>query len=396
MARTLRNDTRHSDGAVVFIAVVQAVAWLLPLFTLKENRVVSGSALYSWHLFPAVLCIALPGALCALLLYAARTERRRRAFAIYATVAIAQAAIGCIAVALSAAHTAPLGANARIGLNFGFWIMLFSAVGIVYAAIGRSPYRASKWVMPAIAIIYALCIAAGLFSHVGIYLEFVNNRSRFVRELLNHLFLTFFAVGTATVIGIPLGIFAWRRERLGNIVFPFVNGIQTIPSLALFGLIIGPLSIITRAFPLLRTIGIKGIGNTPALIALSMYALLPIVQNTYSGLANISHSVIDAGTAMGMNRRQLWKNVEFPLSFALIFNGFRTATVQTVGNATVAALIGASGLGNFIFRGLGAAAADLILLGVIPIVAISILLDNTLLRFNHLYQKYALHRRQLV
>lgn len=384
---------RHNtiNKVVLFAAIVQMAAWLLPFFTLKENRVVSGSALYSWDVFPVALCIAIPLAVGALLVWAEYTPQRRRVHSLYAAAALLQVVISCVAVAITAAHTEAMGQNARIGLNVGFWILLFGAVTI--ATNSRGIGAAGQWMLAAMLAIYAVSVVSGLFSHVGIYKEFVINRGRFVRELINHLFLTFIAVGTATGIGIPLGVVAWRAERIGRVVFPLVNGIQTIPSLALFGLIIGPLSILTRTFPALRSIGITGIGNAPAIIALSLYAILPIMQNTYSGLANISPAVIDAGTGMGMSRRQLWRNVEFPLSFALIFNGFRTATVQTIGNATVAALIGAAGLGNFIFRGLGGGATDLIMLGVLPIVLLSILMDGGLTRINRLYQRHFLHRR---
>ena len=279
----------------------------------------------------------------------------RRMFFLQIVVVCFYVAYGCITIVMSAKFAQALGQSSRLGLNVGFWSALLSAFIITHSLVctTAASLRVRTVLLVGIPTIYAVCTASGLFAHIGIYKEFVNNQSRFVEELLNHLFLTFSSVGIATIIGVPLGICAWRNKRMGQAIFSLVNGMQTIPSLALFGLIIAPLSIITRVFPVLRSIGIKGIGNTPAIIALSLYALLPIVQNTYSGLANIPHAVIDAGVGMGMNRRQLWNNIEFPLAFAIMFSGFRIAAVQTVGNATIAALIGASGLGNFIFRGLG-------------------------------------------
>lgn len=385
---------RAHNRVIPFIAVTQLAAWALPFFILKENRVVSGSALYSWDIAPVWCAIALPLLICALLLYTAYMPHRGVSL-VCGALAVVQILFACSAVAISAAYTEQWGGNARIGLHLGFWVMLFSAALLasrVGAALSRGASRLIAFVMVAICVV---SIALGAFSHVGVYQEFVNNRSRFAQELFNHLFLVFISVGAATFVGIPTGVFAWRRRNIGRIVFSLVNGIQTIPSLALFGLIIGPLSILTRAIPALRAIGITGIGNTPALIALFLYALLPIVQNTYSGLANIPRAVIDAGMGMGMNRRQLWRHIEFPLSFALIFNGFRTAMVQTVGNATVAALIGAAGLGGFIFRGIGSAAADLVMLGVVPIVLLSVTLDNLLTYLNQIYKKYVLHRREI-
>jgi len=117
------------------------------------------------------------------------------------------------------------------------------------------------------------------------------------------------------------------------------------------------------------------VGATPALIALVLYSLLPIVHNTYAGLRQVSPAALDAGLGMGMNRRQLSWKVEYPLALPLIGEGVRTATVQSIGNTAVAALIGAGGLGHFIFQGLGQAAPDLILLGALPVIALALTAD---------------------
>ncbi|GAI98181.1 unnamed protein product, partial [marine sediment metagenome] len=151
---------------------------------------------------------------------------------------------------------------------------------------------------------------------------------------------------------------------------------QTIPSLALFGLLIAPLSALSFAFPTLREIGIRGVGDTPAIIALIIYSLLPIVRNTYVGLRQLDIAVIDAGIGMGMSRTQVFRKIEVPLAAPLVLEGVRTASVQSVGLAAVAALIGAGGLGWFIFQGLGQAAADLILLGAIPIIFLALIVDT--------------------
>lgn len=381
------------NRVIVLAAIVQLTAWALPLFTLKENRVVSGVSLYSWDVFPIGICIIAALLPFGILFLVSRATDQRRLSPLYAAVALIQIVLACAAVARTVAYINLLGGNARLGLHIGFWMMIVA--GVVIA--GHIAHDAPRWItrslVPAMVLTLIISIAIGIFNHVGIHQEFVNNQSRFLSELLNHLFLVFISVAIATTIGIPLGIYAWRKKNIGKIIFPIVNSINTIPSLALFGLLIGPLSILTRALPALRSIGITGIGNTPAIIALSLYALLPIVQNTYSGLANIPHAVIDAAVGIGMDNRQLWRHIEFPLSFALIFNGFRTATTQTIGNAAVAALIGATGLGNFIFRGLGSAATDLVMLGVLPIVLLSVIFDQLLTHCNTAYQRYILHRR---
>jgi osmoprotectant transport system permease protein len=152
--------------------------------------------------------------------------------------------------------------------------------------------------------------------------------------------------------------------------------VQTTPSLALFGLMIVPLSLASRRFPLLRQLGIEGIGSAPALIALTLYALLPVARNTYTSLKIIDPAVIEAGIGMGMNRRQrLWR-LEVPLALPIILSGIRISAVQAVGNTAVAALIGAGGLGVFIFQGLGEASPDLILLGVVPVILLAVVVDR--------------------
>ena len=178
------------------------------------------------------------------------------------------------------------------------------------------------------------------------------------------------------MIGIPLGIWAFRSGRAEKPVFSVANGLQTIPSLALFGLLIAPLAFLSRQFPFLRSIGIRGVGNTPAIIALVLYGLLPVVRNTFIGLKSIDRGVVDAGRGMGMSRRELLLQVQVPIALPIILTGVRITAVQTIGNAAVAALIGARGLGNFVFQGLGQAAPDLIVLGVIPIVFLAVLVDR--------------------
>jgi osmoprotectant transport system permease protein len=192
---------------------------------------------------------------------------------------------------------------------------------------------------------------------------------------VNHIFLVGISVIVGTVFGIMLGIWATRSRRAEKPIFFITNITQTIPSLALFGLLIAPLSALSFAFPTLREIGIRGVGDTPAIIALIIYALLPVVRNTYVGLRQLDTAVIDAGIGMGMSRPQIFRKIEVPLAAPIVLEGVRIASVQSVGLAAVAALIGAGGLGWFVFQGLGQAAADLILLGAIPIIILALIVD---------------------
>ncbi|HKJ86418.1 MAG TPA: ABC transporter permease, partial [Spirochaetia bacterium] len=172
------------------------------------------------------------------------------------------------------------------------------------------------------------------------------------------------------------GMLAFRSRKAEDPVFAVTSGLQTIPSLALFGLMIAPLAFLSREIPLLRTLGIRGVGNAPAIIALTLYGLLPIVRNTVVGLKSIGAGVLDAGRGMGMSRRELLVLVQIPIALPIILTGLRITAVQTVGNAAVAALIGARGLGNFVFQGLGQAAPDLIVLGALPIVVLAVVVDR--------------------
>ena len=180
------------------------------------------------------------------------------------------------------------------------------------------------------------------------------------------------------VLGVSLGFWATRSRHAERPIFFIANITQTIPSLALFGLLIAPLSALSFAYPWLRDIGIRGVGDAPAVFALVIYSLLPIVRNTYVGLKNVDPGTVNAGTGMGMSRWQLLRKIEAPLAAPLILEGVRTASVQSVGLTAVAALIGAGGLGWFIFQGLGQAASDLIILGTIPILFLALVVDGVM------------------
>jgi osmoprotectant transport system permease protein len=184
---------------------------------------------------------------------------------------------------------------------------------------------------------------------------------------VEHLGMVAVTVLGALLIGLPLGIAVHRRPGLSHWVLGMVNLLQTIPSLALFAILI-PLPII------------GGIGARTALIALVLYSLLPIVSNTVTGLAAVDPAIREAGLAMGMTSHQLLRRVELPLALGVIIGGVRIATVTAIGLATIAAAIGAGGLGMFIFRGLAMLDTPLILAGALPAAGLALLADVFLLR----------------
>jgi osmoprotectant transport system permease protein len=177
-----------------------------------------------------------------------------------------------------------------------------------------------------------------------------------------HLVLVTISIAIATLIGIPLGILITRINSLRQPILGIANILQTIPSLALFGLLI-PVPYI------------GGIGATPAIVALTLYSLLPIIRNTFTGIIGVDAAVREAGRGMGMSDRQLLFQVEIPLAIGVILAGVRVATVIAIGIATIAAAIGAGGLGVFIFRGIAVVNNNLLLAGAVPAAAIALIAD---------------------
>lgn len=182
---------------------------------------------------------------------------------------------------------------------------------------------------------------------------------------LEHLYLVILSMAIATTLAIPAGIFLTRGPILQQWGLGFANIMQTVPSLALFGFLI-PLPFL------------GGIGKTSAIVALVLYALLPILRNTVTGLVNVDPAVRESAIAMGMTGRQLLWEVELPLAIRTILAGLRIATVTTVGTATIAAAIGGGGLGVFIFRGLASVDTTLLLAGAVPAALIALAADRGL------------------
>jgi osmoprotectant transport system permease protein len=193
--------------------------------------------------------------------------------------------------------------------------------------------------------------------------------------MVRHILLVVAAVGPAVAIGFPLGVAAARRPQMQGPLFAVLNLLQTIPSVALFGLLIVPLSALATAVPALAAIGVGGIGPAPAIIALILYALLPVVRNSAAGIGGVDPTVLDAGRGMGLTPRQLFWRAELPLAAPVLLAGLRIVVVQAIGLAVVAALIGAGGLGSLIFEGLGQYAADLVLLGALPAILLALMAD---------------------
>ncbi len=196
----------------------------------------------------------------------------------------------------------------------------------------------------------------------GLWSFMAEHEAEILSATLEHVELVLIAMTAAILIGVPLGMLIVRRAKLRALALGIAGIFQTIPSLALFGFLI-PIPFI------------GGIGQRTAIVALTLYALLPILRNTYVGLTEIDPAVLESAEAMGMTQAQILFRVRLPLGLAVILAGVRTATIITIGVATIAAAIGAGGLGTFIFRGVALVNDSLLLAGAIPAALLAIMAD---------------------
>ena len=356
----------------------------LPFLRVAPNRLVSGEALS----FFAVLrgLASQPGWLVAALLAClAAAMFARPSRSLYAAVAgLSVAALVALlwlagAQASFVAQTAsPI---ARTSLGGAFWVE--SLVLALLAADALQRLRVSlgvrtAWLVAALLVILGL-LAGGWCDNLSIMKEYASRSDVFAQAIARHLQIVLVALAPTLLLGLPLGWLAQRSARLHGrmaaALFPMLNVIQTIPSIALFGLLMTPLALLAAAVPALARAGMSGVGLAPSVVALTLYSLLPVVRGTLAGLEQVPSSVRDAARGLGMGGTQIFWRVDVPLAAPVVLAGIRTATVQMVGLAAVTALIGAGGLGAIMFEGLFSSAEDLVLLGVIPIVALGAVAD---------------------
>ncbi|CAM4105820.1 putative ABC transport integral membrane subunit [Yersinia intermedia] len=267
---------------------------------------------------------------------------------------------------------------ARTSLGCGFWLMsgmsLLIAIDSLSRAIVNPVWRSAANVLLLLPVVILLMM--GQLDQLSLMKEYVNRQDVFNDALWQHLHILLATLIPAILLGIPLGLFCFRSHHFQSTIFSTLNIIQTIPSIALFGLLIAPLAGLAAAIPWLAEHGVSGIGLAPAIVALVLYALLPLVRNVVAGLESVPDSVVESARGMGMTRSQLFFLVQIPIAMPLILSGIRIVAVQTVGLAVVAALIGAGGLGAIVFQGLLSSALDLVLLGVIPVIVMAVVVDS--------------------
>ncbi|TPI08221.1 ABC transporter permease [Mesorhizobium sp. B4-1-3] len=361
---------RFDKLGVVIAAIVAYAALAAPFATFRANRIVPGQARSILEALPSalgilLLAIVIAGGIVALV----RTPLILRMVAsLVALVALV------ILIGVAGGFLTPDGNTfARVAPASGFWLLAFAFVLLLADVLTRlnlSPL-ARIGVLAVAALAIGALLVSGLWDSLSILKEYASRADSFWTEASKHVTLALGSLAGAVIVGIPLGILCHRVERLRDGVLNVLNIIQTIPSIALFGLLIAPLGWVALHVPGAAAVGIRGIGTAPAFVALFLYSLLPVVANTVVGLAGVPRAANDAARGMGMTDRQRLLDVEFPLAFPVILAGIRIVLVQNIGLATIAALIGGGGFGVFVFQGIGQTAMDLVLLGAVPTVALA-------------------------
>ncbi|EPO1792740.1 ABC transporter permease [Cronobacter turicensis] len=366
---------RCHNRVLVLLAVLLAAAALLPFLNYAPNRLVSGAPLGLSGLFPAIAPVlwALPLLLCLLACVPGKPG------ALLILIAAQALFITLLLVTGDeAARLAETGSRlARTSPGSGLWLMLAVSLLAASDAIGRLTRQPLwRWLLQAQIWIAPLwLLLSGHFDALSLLKEYANRQTVFDDAAARHLTLLFGTLAPALVIGLPLGILCHRRPRWQPGLFAALNIIQTVPSVALFGLLMAPLAGLAQTFPALGALGVSGTGLAPALIALTLYALLPLVRGVVAGLGQVPDAVRESARGMGMSAWQRFWHVDVPLALPVWLRSLRVVAVQTVGMAVVAALIGAGGFGALVFQGLLSSALDLVLLGVIPVVALAVVLD---------------------
>jgi osmoprotectant transport system permease protein len=343
---------------------------LLPFMLFKPNRILPGEPRALLQVLPAGAALGCLGMLLvagAVAVFAAGARLRL----LVAVLAIAVLALA--AAAAGNALTPPGNLVVRVAPGAACWLLLVCLALMATDAITRlRPRPAVRVALLGLSLgVTVLALAHGTFDHLSIMREYAVNAGRFPSALRQHVGLALGSLAAAVIVALPLGVLCYRVPRLRAAVLGTLNVIQTIPAIALFGILMAPLGALAAAVPWAGALGIRGIGAAPAAVALFLYSLLPVVANTVQGLRRVSRSAVEAAHGMGMTRGQVLLGIELLLALPVILTGIRVVLVQNIGMTTVAALIGGGGLGTFVFQGIGQTAIDLVLLGAIPIVVLA-------------------------
>lgn len=359
------------------LAVV--VLFTLPILRLAPNRLVSGQPIYFFSIVDG------PGWLLLVTLIALVFVATLRPCAawLWAVVTIAVVGMPCLLwlaanqASISLQGEFPTSLISRASFGSAFWVTLTLLGFMVSNALQQLRANAFQTVAVFATLLLELCflLVSGVCNDLSLIREYANRADGFAAVLARHLQIVLIALACTLVIGLPLGWAAHAHAKAGRALLPLLNIIQTIPSIALFGLLMAPLALLAASVPALGRAGISGVGLAPAVIAMTLYALLPVVRGTLAGLQQVPSAKVQAALALGLRQFQILMAIELPLALPVLLGGVRTAAVSSVGLAAVTALIGAGGLGSILFEGLFANAEDVVLLGVLPIIALGVVVD---------------------
>lgn len=366
-------NLRLNKAYIVIIAVAISTIYGLPLVNVAPNRILPGEAVLMLEAVPTFWIIVFTILWLFYIPLIFRVESQAyRISAVMAGILIALFLM--LAPSIYAQQVTENLPSARVSLGSGFWILFFCLL-LVLADIIKQYYLGALTILIIIGS-FTIVIWQGFWNDLSIMKEYAVWKEVFFQEAYQHIRLVISSSLIAIIIAIPLAVVAQRSSFFKAIIFNILNFTQTIPSMALFILLVAPLAWLAQQFPAFsEATNFGGIGWAPALITLSLYGILPIFQNAYTAIDEVDETLKEAALGMGMTKSQQFLKLILPLSLPLLLTGIRSTMVLLVGLTAVAGLIGAGGFGRFIFTGLGEQAMDLILLGVIPTVFLALIID---------------------
>ena len=372
----MAEDKRRNPVLASLSVLVAASLYGLPFLQIAPNRLVSGQPVYFFSIIhgSAWLLVVMLALSTVVAMF-----KPTRTWLVTALATSAAMLPGLLWLAASQASFSLQGALpiARASLGSAFWVALVLLGFMVSSALQqlRSTALQTAVVCFALLIAFGALLASGVCDDLSLMKEYANRADGFAQVVARHVQIVLLALTCTLAIGLPLAWAAHTYAKTGRVLLPVLNIIQTIPSIALFGLLMAPLALLTASFPLLGRAGISGVGLAPAVIALTLYGLLPVVRGTLAGLQQVPRAMAQAARALGLTPIQTLIHILLPLALPVLLGGVRTAAVSSVGLAAVTALIGAGGLGSILFEGLFANAQDVVLLGVLPIIALGVAVD---------------------
>lgn len=368
----------HNKVLLVLLVCAACAAFFLPFSTVAANRMVTpkGQPLLWTQLMGLASMPYVAVALALIVMTPFFSNKRGGAVVVLLSTSVLMCVCGEVVIQQANESVASL-SRIRVSFGAGFWLLILllwlMAADVVRFLTKKGIYQSLLSFAVTLPLIGLMASAHSV--NLSLYKEYTANRQAFDAALFEHLEVVGITVVLSLMMGLPLGILAFRHVRLRMGLLNVLNVIQTIPSIALFAFLLAPLAWLANRFPWLAGMGIYGVGVAPAVMALSLYSLLPVVRATVVGLQNVSPFVLDAARGMGMNAWQVLYRVHVPLALPVMVSGVRVAVVQTIGLTVVAALIGAGGFGAIMFRGLSSSSVDLIMLGVLPVLALTMCAD---------------------